>query len=295
MAVQNRTTGGDPSWDDIRALAAVIEAGTLSGAARLLGLNHATIGRRLQALERDAGARLIERQGDRWILTPAGETLRPAALAMAEAARGLVRRSAATPGLVGRVRVTAPPTMAERFLIPRLGPLMAAHPGLELSVVAENRSLSLDRREAEIALRLARPRDGDLLARRVAVMAYAVYGLAGLPPDAPWLAYYEHDALLSATPEARWLAARPQPTPIALRANSGAALLAAALAGHGRALIPVVMAADHPELVQLGGETGLPRREIWLLRHRDLRQSVRVAVVADFIAALFRTERARFG
>ncbi|MGG2362674.1 hypothetical protein ACE4Z5_27605, partial [Salmonella enterica] len=82
-----------------------------------------------------AGARLIERQGDRWILTPAGETLRPAALAMAEAARGLVRRSAATPGLVGRVRVTAPPTMAERFLIPRLGPLMAAHPGLELSVV----------------------------------------------------------------------------------------------------------------------------------------------------------------
>ncbi|MFX8864360.1 hypothetical protein ABTM79_19655, partial [Acinetobacter baumannii] len=74
-------------------------------------------------------------------------------------------------------------------------------------------------------------------------MAYAVYGLAGLPPDAPWLAYYEHDALLSATPEARWLAARPQPTPIARRAKSGAALRAAALAGHGRALIPVVMAA----------------------------------------------------
>ncbi|MGQ3075260.1 MAG: LysR substrate-binding domain-containing protein, partial [Ferrovibrionaceae bacterium] len=73
------------------------------------------------------------------------------------------------------------------------------------------------------------------------------------------------------------------------------ALLAAALAGHGRALIPVVMAADHPELVQLGGEAGLPRREIWLLRHRDLRQSARVAVVADFIAALFRTERAKFG
>ncbi|MGQ3075680.1 MAG: helix-turn-helix domain-containing protein, partial [Ferrovibrionaceae bacterium] len=98
MAVQKRTMGGDPSWDDIRALAAVIEAGTLSGAARLLGLNHATIGRRLQALERDAGARLIERRGDRWILTPAGETLRAPALAMAEAARGLVRRSAATPG-----------------------------------------------------------------------------------------------------------------------------------------------------------------------------------------------------
>ncbi|MBN9530840.1 MAG: LysR family transcriptional regulator [Alphaproteobacteria bacterium] len=295
MAVQKRTMGGDPSWDDIRALAAVIEAGTLSGAARLLGLNHATIGRRLQALERDAGARLIERRGDRWILTPAGETLRAPALAMAEAARGLVRRSAATPGLVGRVRVTAPPLMAERLLIPRLGPLMVAHPGLELSVIADNRSLSLDRREAEIALRLARPRDGDLLARRVAVMAYAVYGLAGLPPDAPWLAYDESDPLLSATPEARWLAARPPPTPIALRANSGAALLAAALAGHGRALIPVVMAADHPELVQLGGEAGLPRREIWLLRHRDLRQSARVAVVADFIAALFRTERARFG
>ena len=295
MVVQKRTSGADPSWDDIRALAAVIEAGTLSGAARLLGVNHATIGRRLQALEQNAGDRLIERQGDRWVLTAAGEVLRAPALAMAEAARGLVRRSAATPGLTGRVRITTPPLMAERFLIPRLGPLMAAHPGLELAVVAENRSLSLDRREAEIALRLARPRDGDLLARRVAVMAYAIYGRAGLPPDAPWLAYDEHDPLLSATPEARWLAARPSPTPIALRANSGAALLAAALAGHGRALIPIVMAADHPELVQLAPEAGLPRREIWLLRHQDLRQSARVAVVADFIAGLFKAERARFG
>lgn len=295
MAVQKRTNGSDPSWDDIRALAAVIEAGTLSGAARLLGLNHATIGRRLQALEQNAGARLIERQADRWVLTPAGEALRAPALAMAEAARGLARRSAATPGLTGRVRLTAPPMIAERFLIPRLGPLISAHPGLELSVVAENRSLSLDRREAEIALRLARPPQGDLLARRVGVMAYAVYGRAGLAPDAPWLAYDEHDPLLSATPEARWLAAHPGPTPIVLRSNSVAAVLAGVLAGYGRALLPIVMAADHPELVQLSGEAGLPRREIWLLRHQDLRQSARVAVVADFIAGIFKAERTRFG
>lgn len=294
MAVQKRTTNIDPSWDDIRALAAVIEAGTLSGAARVLGVNHATIGRRLQALEQNAGARLIERQGDRWVLTPAGEALRKPAMAMAEAARGLARRSAATPGLTGRVRITTPPMIAERFLIPRLGPLMAAHPGLELSVVAENRSLSLDRREAEIALRLARPPEGDLLARRIAVMVYGIYGRAGLAPDAPWLAYDEQDPLLSATPEARWLAARPGPTPVVLRSNSVAAVLAGVLAGYGRALIPVVMASDHPELVAQPAE-GLPRREIWLLRHRDLRQSARVAVVADFIAGLFKAERARFG
>jgi DNA-binding transcriptional LysR family regulator len=284
----------DLNWSDLRYLLAVARAGTLSGAARDLAVDDTTVGRRIAALEAALGARLLERTSDgRLRPTEAGA----AALSHAERIEREIGALGLTVGgsnerVAGSVRLTSVPLLVDRLLVPALPCIFAAHPALRLELVAEPADLSLTRRQADMALRLARPQGASrsIVTRRVGRLGYAVYGSASLaPPDAealPWLTYDEAFAHL---PQARWISAvlaRQGGRRAPFTLNDAEGLLEAVAAGLGKTLLPCCIADRDPRLRRLAAPAEPPQRELWLLVHTELRPLARIAAVAGWLAGL---------
>jgi DNA-binding transcriptional LysR family regulator len=268
-------------WSDLRYVLAIARAGTLSAAARRLGVNQTTVARRLAAAQTSLRARLFDRSEGLFRPTKAGdEVLRRAAQVEAEIdaiARGIGGSDAV---VAGSVRVTAVPILVNRLLIPALPKLSAAHPNLQIELIAEPRNLRLTRREADIALRLARPERGDALARRIGRLDYAVYAPARRSGPLPWITY---DESLSHLPQARWMAAAPPAALPKLLVNDAEAILRAVGAGLGQSLLPCFAADDDKRLRRMSGAKPVLSREIWLLVHRELRAQARIAAVIAWL------------
>ncbi len=180
MLVQKRTSA--PDWDDVRAFAAVVRLGSLSAAGRELGLNHATVARRLASLEYSLGAAAVQRTGTGYMPTATGARLIEAARRMEMAADAFGRSvSPATSNLTGDVRITLTEAIATLVVAPRLAELRRRNPDLRLDLVADDRVLSLARREAEVAIRWARPERGELVAHRIVDVPYALFRARDLP------------------------------------------------------------------------------------------------------------------
>lgn len=280
------------NWDDARFLLAVGRARNLAEAARGLGVSHTTVARRLAALERTLEVRLIDRTPDGPRLTPEGTALARLAEPMESAADAMMRRLAgADRRLVGRVRVTSTEALGARILAPSLAELAARHPGLTVELVPDPRMFSLARREADIAVRLVRPREHATVGRRVGRVAYAAYAspryLAG--PRAPERVL-TYDAPVAGG-EVAWLLRRFPGAQVAVRTASTMALCAAAIAGGGVTVLPCFVGDAELGLVRLGPPGELPASEVWLVIHRDLRKSVRASTVADHIAGVLARAR----
>lgn len=286
MSVQKRTASLD--WDDLRVFLELARCGSLSAAARALRLSHATVGRRLASLEEALGQSLVERRPEGHVLTPEGEAVRALAEAMDENALAIGRRSGREEGLGGTVRLTMTEGLAHRTLIPRMDRFHAAHPGVELEVITDNRALSLARREADLAIRLARPQSGELVTRRLAILGYALYRAPG---SGGTLVTY--DDTMAELPEALWMARHGGGRPVAFRSNSVLAQIAAVRAGFGTALLPCAMADGEPGLERLPWDGPPLTREAWLLVHRDRKDVARVRAVIDHIVAVFDEEKDR--
>lgn len=287
-----------PDWNDLRHVLAVAREGTLAAAARRLGVDATTVGRRLRGIESALGACLFDRRADGSLETTRAGRLAVAAAGKVEAEIGALTGVVANAdGLAaGSVRVTAVPLLVSRVLVPAVPELAARHPALRLELVAEPRNLSLTRREADLALRLARPRleaGGRTLARRVGRLTYDVYAPASCSPAdeavLPWLTY---EPGMGELPQARWLAAavRQGGTAASVAVNDAEALLHAVRAGLGRSLLPCVVADREPGLrrIMRPGGPPPPARDVWLLAHADLRPLARVAVVVDWLERTLR-------
>lgn len=276
----------DLDWSDLRFALAVARHGTQSGAARALGVDDATVSRRLARLRAAFGDPLFERARDgRLSPTPTGRAVAERAEAMEREASSLTP-AGPRDAVHGSVRLTAVPILANRLLAPAAGDLLRRHPQLRLELAAEPANLSLTRRDADMALRLARPATGGqrVLARRIGRLDYAVYAAADRPHPAAWIGYGEAYAHL---PPARWIAARSAAP--SLTVNDAEALLEAAAAGAGRTLLPRLIADRDPRLQRIRAESG-PTRELWLLTHRDLAEAPRIRAVAAWLEALLRAE-----
>jgi DNA-binding transcriptional LysR family regulator len=280
-----------PDWDDLRFFLALCDAGTLSGAARATGVEHTTVARRIDALETALGAHLFDRFPKGWSLTVAGTALVPYARTLEDGMHALLNAARGASEVAGVVRVSAPPALAACLLAPRLRGPLARLPGVEIDVRAEARTADLMRRQADIALRFARPTSPGLVAKLLTHVDYALYAHADyVASRAP--AHWEflgYDELQRDAPQQEWLDKLRGTRRHALRSNDMLTLLQAAVAGCGVGVFPRYAAAGAPGLVVLAPPCPV-RRKLWLVMHGDVRRSPHVRAVADEITAMFEQE-----
>lgn len=281
------------NWDDLRVLVEIGRAGSIAGAARRLKLDQTTVARRLRALEDRLGVRVFGRGASgRWQPTAVGLRVLERAARVEEDVAGLLRvADAAHPEIAGSVRITSVGSILAHWITPRLPALLDRHPGLAVELVASNDNLNVSRREADIAIRLARPDTGDFLIRKLVDVGFAVYApTLGAPPDA-WVCY---DDELAHTPEMRWLTPRIADSRVRLRSNGVDALTRAVAAGIGQGVLPCYIADVTPGLIRQSGPAPVVTRELWLLIHPDAKQQPRVAAVADWLVEAFAESRSTF-
>jgi DNA-binding transcriptional LysR family regulator len=271
-------------WDDLRTFLVIARAGTLSGAARTLGLTQPTMGRRLAAMEAQIGARLLQRLPGGYGLTALGERV----LGHAERAEAEVLGAERTitgcdETLAGTVRLTTVDVLATQIVVPAVAALRRTHPGITVELAPETRSLSLSRREADIALRVTRFEGNEIVARRLGTFGMAAYRARGAGASAalPLITVLDDQADL---PEARWLRTAFPDAPVALATNSRDVMLAAARGGIGICALARIVGDDDPDLERVAGLPPAPARDIWIGVHADLRAMPRVRAVIDAVA-----------
>ena len=277
------------NWNDLKYILAVSRTGSYAAAGRKLDVNERTVSRRIDALEACLQARLFDRGETGLLLTAAGEQAVATAEQLESSSQALSRQIGGADHVAsGRVRLTAVPMLINRLLLPSLRPLTERHASLEIELIAEARDLSLTRREADLALRLARPeRETQLLTRRLGHLDYAIYTATGLDPaTVAWVGY---DDGMRHLPQARWITGQIQATgeeraPVAVNDIEG--ILASLHAGLGKSLLPTRVGDAEPGLVRVGNRSCL-RREIWMLVHPELRRLARIRVLIDWLETLF--------
>jgi DNA-binding transcriptional LysR family regulator len=284
-------------WNNLKFFLALAETGSLSLASQKLRVDHTTVARRIDMLERDLGVRLVERLSRSWRLTAEGERVCDRARTIEAGIADLARFAKGVGRLPDRVvRVSGPPTFLSAFLAPRLVPFQTKHPGLRIELVGEARQVSLSKAECDLAIRLARPREKGVVARRLAVVAYALYGsrdyLARCGEDGrDFLGY---DDSLDHLPQQRWLKGLAGNRGLALRSNDLVNLLTATRAGLGLAVLPCIMTCGMPELVSVATPMPPLTRELLLLFHRDVGRAPAVRAVIDRITAITTSAKAAF-
>ncbi|HEY4201560.1 MAG TPA: LysR family transcriptional regulator [Devosiaceae bacterium] len=287
---------GMDDWNELRLVLAVRRAGSLTTAAVTLGVDHSTAFRRLKALEERLGVRLFERlPGGAYQATEAGARMASGAERMEDEALALDRDiSGRDHRLCGRLRVTSSETLAYSRLTTFLAAFRQAHPGIVVELAIDNRVLSLSRREADIALRPIRPKEGDLWGRKLSGVAWALYaapayleangGVLSNSGDVdrhPLIGWEETTSGIGA---ADWLLRTVPPKAFVYRTNSLVNQLVAAKAGIGIALLPCYLG---------DGETGVTRAlpepipelegELWIVTHADLKRTARVRAFFDVV------------
>jgi DNA-binding transcriptional LysR family regulator len=273
-------------WEDLRHFVVLAREGTLSAAARLLGVDHATVARRVAALEAETGLKLIDRRARSYQLTDEGKRIAATAMPMEEAAFAVGRAvQAAKPGLRGEVSISSPPSLANALIAPQLFRLRRQHPGIRIKLIGEKRAASLNRREADVALRLSRPHEPGLIARKIGSFGFGLYGASIYLKQTPRhaFAFIAYDDSMNDAPQQKWLQAIAAGHEIVLRTNDLENQAAAARTGVGLAVLPQFLGDPDPALTRYDVTPAPPSRDIWLLVHRDLRQTPLVRAVMEFL------------
>ncbi|ASL28853.1 LysR family transcriptional regulator [Azotobacter chroococcum] len=284
------------NWDDTRIFLALCREQTLRGAARALGVDQATVGRRLASLEHALGATLFLRTSGGYSLTAAGEVAMAAALNMESSAAELQRQILGMDDrMSGVVRVTTTDSFAIDVVIPAIARLHQAQPGIEVQLQASTQMLNLSKREADIAVRTLKPENPDLIVRRVARWSSAIFASAdyvqarGVPE--PGTAFAGHDLVLYQPylDSGKEVTLGSEPIThgrIAMTCTSGLLVRRALVNGLGIGEIPLPFGAADG-LVRLWPARACPPYDIWLVTHKDVRHTARVRAVIDAIAETF--------
>jgi DNA-binding transcriptional LysR family regulator len=282
-------------WDDLKVLLAIGETGSFARAARRLGVDQATVGRRFRACETTLGVALLERLPGALGWTAAGNRVLEAARVMAGAQLELERALAAgIPGVSGVLRITTTETLASHVLAPEIGRLREEHPQLELELHAGNARLSLSQREADLAVRLERPEESSVAAKRLGTLGFALYASTAYvdrfgPPtlehrEGSWFIGYERP-LAGLSEVLGWVDDLAQDR-VVLRCNATATVTAAIRAGTGIGVLPCLVGDAEPGLFRV--DPAVRTRPIWLVVHEASRRSARVRAGIDFLEAVFR-------
>lgn len=287
-------------WDDIRIFLAVSRAGSLNAGARALGLTPPTVSRRIGQFERRLGVTLFGRAKDGLVLTEAGRSLWDRALAIEEQVEAVHRQVVRHDDRIsGPVRVSATEGFGAYWLTKRLSGLSARHPHITLEIRLDNGLVDLMKRDADIAIRLARPVGRGLAARRVGALKFGLFasrayveshGVLTGPDDIlrHRLVTFVWDSSSGGEGWRRLIESHPQ---IAFTSNSSMAQVQAIRAGYGVGMLPTYVQEEYPELVAVLAGEDWPQRDIWLVADRDVKRSARVRTVYDEIVAQFQDAR----
>jgi DNA-binding transcriptional LysR family regulator len=281
-----------PDWSVLRFVLEVARSGTLAAAARKLGADSTTVGRRLSALERELGAKLFARTPDGLALTAAGEAMRTAGVEMEDAVlRGEQRVLGSDRKLSGLVRVATTEMLGELVVLPALRVLHERHPQIRLEVLTGSGQLDIARREADVALRYVRPERGDLVARHAGSVAFAVYAskkyLAARGRPVRGRGFPGHDVVAHNTAVRLSWPGQPGIEPgdgrVVLRTNSTQMILHAVRMGLGIGPLPCFLARGDRSLERVPSVPPPQIGQLWLVVHADVQRTSRVRPVIDAI------------
>lgn len=291
------------NWDDVRMFLAVARTGQFLAAAKRIGVNHATLSRRVTALEEDLKTRLLIRRTNGCELTAEGEVfLRAAERMETEMLEAQAQVGRVDSALAGTVRIGAPDGFGVYFLAPRLGQLTARHPELKIQLVPVPRSFSLSQREADIAITIERPEQGRLVSSRLTDYSLGLYASrayldeAGTPEAVETLKDhrrigYVEDLIYS--PSLNYTGEIMRNWDAGFEISSAIGQTEAVRAGAGIGILHIYIARQYPDLVRILPSISI-RRAYWTIYHESARDLVRVRTVADFVHQMVREERQIF-
>lgn len=278
------------NWDDMPVFLAVVRTGTLTGAAATLGIGVATVSRRIERLEQVLGVPLFAHHQTGYKLTDQGEALLPRAEALDDAMRGFQSNVDAEADVIGHVRLATAENLANPIIIPTLAPLLERHPNLTLEVMTDVATVNLHRRDADLAVRMVRPTQGNVSVRRIGTVGFGLYGSTTYMAERTesvedsvlandrMIGWTERQSLL---PAAQWMERMLRGRSPALLTTTLSAQFSAVKADLGLAILPHFIAQE-AGLQRLPMELGLDQ-PIWLVIHSDLSASQRIRVVADHL------------
>jgi DNA-binding transcriptional LysR family regulator len=282
------------AWDDLRLIKAVSEARNLQAAATKIGVNHSTVFRRLKQIEAQLGILLFERHRTGYVVTAAGEEIVALAERLDDEIRTVTRRlSGRNASPSGELRVTTNDSLLVHLLTPLFAQFLQTCPEMRLDVVLSNQALNLSKRDADVAIRATDHPPENLIGRRVARIAWALYGRASdfpnpASPDPESLNHRNWVSLgddLGALQAVRHVRERVAPDRIVYKVNTVLGLSQAVEAGVGIGHLPCFIADAVPALYRLAEPDPAFAADLWLLTHPDLRQVPRVRVFSDFLAS----------
>lgn len=282
------------NWQLVPSFLAAHEQGSLLGAARILGISQPTVGRHVALLEAQLGTPLFERTGRGLVPTPAAQRLADAARAMEAGAQSLLLSAQQSHSkLSGSVRLSASQPVACYLLPPLIARMRSELPGIQVELVSSNAVSDLLRREADIAIRMVRPTQGSLVARRigqsrVAACAHRDYLARRGTPSQP-IDLLQHDLVGNdrVGDIRQGFAALGHPVPpeqFGVRTDDLIAYWQAVRAGLGIGFVAAYLLKEDPAIVQVLPDLPISALPVWLTVHREIRSSRRIRAVYDFLA-----------
>ena len=280
----------DLDWDDLRFFLAVSERGSISGAAKLLNVNHSTVLRRLASLEKRLDARLFERLPDGYGMTAQGEEMRNQLRGLRDQIETAQRRlSGRDLGLYGAIRITTTDTLMHGLLIPYLAEFRALNSAIQMEIAINNTFLSLTRREADVAVRPSNVIPENLVGRRVGRLRSAIYASKGYlkknEKKKEWAAHdwVAPDEALSHLAQTKWMREKIPEVRIAVQVDTLLGMVAAVRNGMGLGLLLCFLADDEKDLVRLAEPAAELDTDLWILTHPALKGVARIKALTDFL------------
>jgi len=273
-------------WNDLRYCLAIVEEGSVTAAAKALGVNHTTVSRRVSALEAELGAPLFDRSNSGWLISPLGESILPEASQMRESAQAISRMvTADRKELSGLIRVTTIDAFLQRSITPGLKEFSALYPDIDIELILGNEILDLASHDADIAFRGTDTPPPNVVGTRVGYFALGLY----CTPEV-YQQYQENPALVygiswtgDGATKPDWMTQHFSDMRLRYRVGSLNSIYDLARNGLGMAELPCAMGDISPRLMRVPGMPIIKGPGLWVLSHIDLRTTARIRIFKDFM------------
>ena len=284
-------------WDDLNLVLAICRSGTLSGAAKSLGINYTTVFRRINAIEKKLDVRLFDRQPTGYVMTEAGEVMKRSAERIDEEVITLSRELLGKDlRLQGSIRITAAEGIALRLLSPHLASFCRLHPDITMELIATSSSLRLSKREADLAVRVTNKPPDTYIGREVCKFRHGIYASPDYLENNQGLSLDEHLWVMSEdnfefSPLPSWRKKYHPEAKVVFSSNNTIAVVDAAKRGLGVTLLPCILGDREPGLIRIIHAPVELNFSLWILIHPDLRNTARIKALMTFLLGELEKEK----